>query len=318
MSGPRPSSVLALAAILTLFLAAWSFGQETAAFLKITPGARPMAMGEAFTAIADDLNALAANPAGISRVNARQAAFMHAELYAGTRYDFAGYAHPFDKNSFLSGGALGLGVQRLSQAALEGRSVERQPTGSFAAADTAFNIAYGQNIPGLARLGLNVKLIESRLAENSARTVALDAGVMRLLDLGGFPLIAGAAAQNIGPGLRFGQQTNALPLTFAAGVGIHALGAMLISADVKHRPHPGKFSFALGTEYAALPVLSLRAGYAARLGSAGAGGPAQLGGGLSGLGFGFGVKVRKVALDYSFSPAGDLGNAQRLSLSFRF
>lgn len=303
---------------MTMLAADYSFGQETASFLKILPGARPMAMGEAFTAVADDLNALATNPAGLSRVNVRQASFMHAELFAGTRYDFAGYAHPFSRESWLAGGTLGLGVQRLSQAGLEGRGADRQPTGAFAAADSALNIAYGYGVAGLGQFGANLKLIESRLADTTARGVAVDIGLMRPFAIAGFPLMAGLAAQNMGPGLKFGQETDALPTTLAAGVGCHVAGAMLLSADVKHRPNGGKTSYGLGTEYAVLPALSLRAGYAARLGQSAVGGTTPLGGGLAGLGFGFGVKVRKTSLDYSFSPSGELGNTQRISISTRF
>ena len=96
--------------------AASAHAAETAAFLKISLGARPFAMGEAFTAVADDLNALAFNPAGLAQIGAREAAFMHAELFADMRYDFIGYAHPMRRL-----GTVSFGFARLGHGAIEGR-----------------------------------------------------------------------------------------------------------------------------------------------------------------------------------------------------
>jgi len=84
----------------------------------------------------------------------------------------------------------------------------------------------------------------------------------------------------------------------------------LISADASDRPHAQKASFSVGTEYSVLPTFALRAGYAPVSTTAGA--P------MSGLGFGFGLRVARASIDYGFTPAGDLGAAQRLSLTFGF
>ena len=83
-------------------------GNTTAAFLKIGVGARPIGMGNAFTAVADDINSLAWNPAGLSLLSRRELGVMHSELFADTRYDFLGYAHP------MKTGTLGLGINYLS------------------------------------------------------------------------------------------------------------------------------------------------------------------------------------------------------------
>lgn len=46
-------------------------------------GARPMGLGGAFTAVADDINASLYNPAGIFITNSYSVGFMHAQLFAG-------------------------------------------------------------------------------------------------------------------------------------------------------------------------------------------------------------------------------------------
>lgn len=282
---------------------------EGAAFLGILPGARPMAMAGAYTAVADDLNGLGSNPSGLARLGSPQAAFMHAELFAGNRYDFLGYAQPFKGL-----GTLGLGMTRLSYGKLEGRGADGKATGSFGAADTAVNLAYGRKIPGRAEiLGANLKYVETRLAQASARTAALDLGVMKPYALRGLPLMLGVAAHNLGPGLRLGEERTQLPLTVSLGLGLRLGGTVLVSADMRQRPHSGAMAFGLGSEYAVLPAFALRAGYAGAPGAAGSGA-----GNLGGLGMGFGLKFLKASLDYSFSPYGELGNAQRISLATRF
>ena len=47
-------------------------------------------------------------------------------------------------------------------------------------------------------------------------------------------------------------------------------------------------------------------------------GAASGAGAFMGMGMGFGLRLGRAALDYSFKPAGELGHAQRLSLSTRF
>ncbi|MBI3551842.1 MAG: PorV/PorQ family protein [Elusimicrobia bacterium] len=282
---------------------------EGAAFLKILPGARPVAMGEAYTAVADDLSALGTNPAGLSRIGAREAAFMHAELFGGTHYDFLGYAHPLSNS-----GTLGFGLQRISNDTIPGRDANGNPTSSFGASDTALDLAYSRQLfDSRTSLGITAKVIRSQLADATDNTAAFDVGTMHTMALGKQDVTFGAAIDNLGPGLKLGDKDNSLPLTLAFGASTKLSGALLIAADVKHRPYSRETSFGFGTEYALLSSFSLRAGYAAANTASN-----TLNGALSGLGVGFGLKIYKAKLDYSFTPAGDLGEAQRVGLSTRF
>src|SRR5580704_7749274 len=54
-----------------------------AAFVETEWGARPVGMGGAFTAIADDSNAPLYNPAGIVQVQWNEVSAMYAQLYSG-------------------------------------------------------------------------------------------------------------------------------------------------------------------------------------------------------------------------------------------
>ncbi|MCB0296475.1 MAG: UPF0164 family protein, partial [Calditrichaeota bacterium] len=68
-------------------------GTTAAQFLKIGAGARPIGMGGAYTALANDILSIYWNPAGLSRVIGNgEAAFNHAEWLAETNYDFAAFS----------------------------------------------------------------------------------------------------------------------------------------------------------------------------------------------------------------------------------
>src|SRR5579863_9617534 len=68
-------------------------GTTTANFLELGVGARAEAMGEAYSAVADDATALYWNPAGLTRVQADEASLMHAPYLASSYYDYGSYVH---------------------------------------------------------------------------------------------------------------------------------------------------------------------------------------------------------------------------------
>lgn len=280
---------------------------ETAAFLKLSPGARPIGLGEAFAAVADDLSAQSLNPGGLAQLSAREVGFSHSELLAETKLDSVGYAHPLS----ASRGTLAASLLRLSHGAIASRDENGRTSGSFTASDTAVQLAYGTKLPGFGMLGLNVKYLESRLAYATARGMAVDLGFLRQ---GRGAWSWGAAVQNLGNGMRYGDRTDDLPLAVAGGAAFRVGGALLLSGEVRHRPHRGGLSAGIGTEYSLLPSLVLRGGYRSAMAqnNLSSGSPA------GGLGMGFGVRLKKATLDYAITPQGELGQAQRLSISTRF
>lgn len=293
-----------------LVLPASSWAGETAAFLKLGVGARSLGMGGTYTAITDDVTALSWNPAGLSGLSKRELGAMHAELTTQTRYDFLGYAQP------TKSGAFGAGAAYLSHGSIEGRDASGKPTGGFSASDAAVNFGYARKLGYSSRLGISVKFIKSSIADASAQTFAVDIGGMwELAQRGpGVPQI-GLAVQNLGPGLKFAQEVNPLPLTLALGMGYRLPAGLVLAADFRHRPYSRDSEIGIGTEYAVFSGLALRTGYglsrAVPNASSGVSAP-------GGFAAGFGVKVFGYALDYSMTPFGELGSVQRFSLGARF
>lgn len=294
----------ALAATL-LLASAGSFAAETAQFLTLQPGARASAMGEAVTAAPEALDAFTVNPAGLAVKPERQAGFSHSELFEDTRLDQLSYAQPVGE-----GWAAGLSLLRLSHGALEGRDASRARTGTFRAADTAVSVALArQHAPGLT-VGGAVKYVDTQLADRHGRGVAADLGATWSREEGPVPFSLGVAALHLGPGLKHEGETEPLPATLSAGVALRPTKAALASVELRQRPNASGASAHLGGEYAVIEGFRLRAGYAVR--------PGEDAGGATGLGAGFGLTLSKVTIDYAFSPYGELGNAQRVTLSARF
>ena len=84
-------------------------GTSAAQLLKLGAGARATALGEAYTAAADDASAIYWNPAALTRIDGQSLNLMHAELLGGISYEFLGYGQNLGE-----GRAWGASLQYLS------------------------------------------------------------------------------------------------------------------------------------------------------------------------------------------------------------
>ena len=65
-------------------------------------GARAIAMGEAYTAQADDASSLYWNPAGLALMRERQASFMYDQMYQGMSFQNANVGIPLENGAIRS------------------------------------------------------------------------------------------------------------------------------------------------------------------------------------------------------------------------
>src|SRR3954464_6922850 len=72
-------------------------GAASSPYLKLPMGARGTGMGEAFTAVADDVEAMFYNPAGLTQLDSAHLLLMHNESFGGIRYEHIGFAVPAEK-----------------------------------------------------------------------------------------------------------------------------------------------------------------------------------------------------------------------------
>lgn len=90
---------------------------QAGSFLSWGAGARSLAMGKAYVALAEDASAAYWNPAGLAKLSRQEGMFLHAMLWAGTMYDFLSYARPV-----TNWGTLSMGMVRLYSGGFEKRN----------------------------------------------------------------------------------------------------------------------------------------------------------------------------------------------------
>ncbi len=279
-------------------------GTTTASFLKLPVNARAVALGEAYSAAADDASALYWNPAALKQIKTRSVTFMHALYIESTFFDYGAYAQP------LGTGAIGIGVQYFSAGSLAETDNNGTDIGSFNPNDLAVSIGYAREVRNYS-LGVAAKFIKSTLI-GSAQTGALDFGVLSPAYLNNKLKLA-FTLSNLGGTMKFDSESENLPLLLKFGSSYKINDRWRANADAGF-PRDNDPYLALGTEYymAINDSMSLagRAGLNTRtLGNIN---------GLTGFSLGLGFGYRKFGFDYGFIPFGDLGITHRFSVSWKF
>jgi len=158
--------------VLSFAVTLFSPGTTGFPFLKLWVGARPVAMGSAYTAVADDANALFWNPAGLGMSESFQGTLMIMNLFQSVTYTGAGITTPLGR--YFSAGIAG--------SYLTASDIRRDNLGRE---DVSFPISDFAIGPGLAiiprenlSLGGAIKLLGSRLDIYQSYAVSIDAGVI--------------------------------------------------------------------------------------------------------------------------------------------
>jgi long-subunit fatty acid transport protein len=292
-------------------------GTTAAAFLKLATGPRAIAMGENFAGLADDVNALNYNPAGLAFVRDKELTVMHAVWFQDIYYDDLGMSWALGTGSnvglsllYLNGGNFD---KYIESPVGSGNYVQ---AGQFTASDMALGFSYAMTVLPNLSLGVLGKYISEAIDSSSANSFAVDfSGFYRtpIPTLG-----VGFNVQNLGPGLGFSQTYN-LPINFRIGVGYKPMKAATVAVDIV-QPIETAMILGIGGEYSYRDFLTVRGGYkyqgAIDYNQFEAGyGPSV----ASGLSMGFGLKFLKhYYADYAYVPYGFLGSTHRLSFLVKF
>ncbi len=312
-------------------------GTTSGQFLKIEPGARAVAMGGAFTAVADDASALYWNPAGLPKANNSAAAFSHTYWLAETSHDYAGLIYKLNDDH-----AFGVSYTLLSIPDMKVRTeIYQDGTGEyFSASDLAIGLAYGFNLTKEFSMGFNAKYVSQNIWHMTASTFAMDFGLHYSTPIEGLAL--GMCMSNIGPKIKFEGDNNFiyysfdpdkngnsdnifadikmdswdLPLIFRVGLAYQLLSSeinsLLISADAIH-PNDYSEYVNTGIEYSFMERLFIRGGYKALFKKDSE----------EGLTLGAGVvyyltNYLPLKVDYSYSDFGRLKDVHRFSVEVGF
>ena len=284
---------------------------------NVGSGARAQGLGNSFVAIADNADAVFANPAGLGQVSQRQVAYTNVSLlYAGIEGDDLGqhvvsYAQPLGDTM-----GLGLGYERIGSSLMS-------ENGAF--------VSLSYQVERRLQVGLSAKYLfwsvgaipdddgrADPLSNQSAGNVGVDLGLLWQSPVQGAQV--GVLLKNINqPNVAYGAvegdaDAGALPMDVHVGVGYRLSSQSLVSVQYVRRDLTGEGSddgLVVGGETQLVEGLLLRAG-GRRLLSEDAGG---------GLNAGLGYQWNQLVFDYAYDIGLDLtetNGAHRFSFAYEF
>lgn len=284
-------------------------------FMKLGVGARPVAMGQAFTAVADDANALFYNPAGLALNSRFDLSITACQMLRGVSYFSGGLTVPFLKRfgAGLAGGFLSATDTRRSELGEE--------LGTFGLTDIIAGPGFAvQPFKGFG-IGGAGKFVYSRIDSFPSWALSFDGGVLYQ------PikyLTFGASLLHLGTPRRFIEDWEYPPVNLRGGVSFKLpilTNHLLLAGDVSVYPDYGptaglgaEAKIDLGTLGSKKgDLLYLRGGYqsGAHLGT------------WAGFSFGIGYETTIspgliLAIDAVYLSYGLLGDAERVSLGLKF
>jgi len=255
-------------------------------------GSRPLAMGGAFTAVADDANAMFYNPAGLQQLRQHEVSFMNADLFGtGIRTTYAVYSFPISLNQ-----AVGIDWQHIG----------------FGDGELGYNrdvikVAFARRLLPKLSVGAGVKYLLTDMSLDGQSVgkgsgLGVDLGAMYAVRPG---LKIGIGAHDVsGTKVQYqdGGSATLLPLLFRGGVAWQARQELLVAADLDRKLH-------IGSEYRLRNELVLRGGFQKDLKTSD---PLE-------MNFGIGLNYKSFRFDFTHSPGRrGLGQTQRYGFSASF
>jgi hypothetical protein len=288
-------------------------GTSAFPFMKINVGARPVAMGGAFTGLADDESALYYNPAGITSFEGSRYILGYHNYFVGMQSGFLGVIRPVGYTKVLAGY-----ISYLNYGSMKETDNFGNVTGEFGGSDMVFGVTFAYNHDDTYRFGVTGKFIYEKIHDYSATGIALDLGAKYITDRQRYTF--GIMLQNLGVQLStLGEgDKESLPITARFGSSARPRGlGVLFSADLI-KPFDNDFDFAIGGEYYDLKPLYIRLGWNTFGTNYRTSDSEDSWAGLS-VGFGFEIAdlgfLKNTHLSYSFSPGAELGSSHRITLT---
>ena len=295
-------------------------GTGRAAFtaLKVGQSARAAGMGDAFTALSDDINAIFWNPAGLTNVERFEYAFGYTRWLVESRFLSGAVAWRYGQQTF--------GISLIQFDA--GTSLETtplDPSGKFGrtlhAGDIFVKASYARKMTDKLAVGISVKWIQETIDDLKMNSASFDFSTIFYTGFGSSRIAM--TLNNYGgdltletPGMMAEGATVAQPLVYTIAGAMELIGrlgdpASLTVAGEMSYHIDDRERFHLGAELWFQNTLALRAGYRGRydLGdwSLGAGLKKDMGGG------------RRIGVDFAYVDPGNLFRAPlRVSLAGAF
>lgn len=207
--------LLLLITIATVPPASLGQGTTAAPILKLGGGTRAAALGDAFSAINNDVTAALWNPSGLAIMDKRQAAISYldrTQLFGdageGLYYAFFAGAMPLG-----DAGTLGTMLQLEGQGTIDVTIDSPEPIRTEnLGTNWVWTVSYADKLAKDLLGGISGKIISLKLGEEGARAYAIDVGVQYDVPTTLVPIQVGAAVQNWGTRIHFIDENQSDPL----------------------------------------------------------------------------------------------------------
>ena len=291
-------------------------GKYAAEFLTTGVGARALGMGGAFVAVADDASATFWNPAGMTQLSGPEMMLMHATRFSGLlQTDMVNVVYP-GKKYVVGVNYIRMGIDNIpysSRLDLNGRPIIDKYVSDY---EEAAFLSMGARLSDHIAIGANLKTLRQAVGENSSLGFGFDLGLLyRWNDQWAF----GANLQDItgtyiywdtghrdtkAPGAQLGvSYRKSIPFLRSSVLLSVQHNIRFEGQAVAGHVNFGDIAngdFHSGLEFTILERLAFRLGSYA-----------------NDLSIGAGLAVKMLKFDYAFM-SHDLGNAHRISASFKF
>jgi len=262
--------------------------------------ARAASMGSAFVAVADDSSALYWNPAGLGTLSVQELAYHHDSWLADISQDTVVLGFP-SKNL----GGFGLSFDYTNYGTFPGYTDIGVKTNDYSANNYGLDLGWGKQFKKFD-FGFALKQNTYNIAGMSYSAFAGDIGALWSAS---DKLRFGVAYTNIGT--KVDGYSQASDLRLGSSYTIQSKNNKLLLAADGVIEQQGVNRIQLGAEDTLYSHLALRVGYNLPLAET----DLQ---GLDNLTAGVGIIINNLYFDYAYVPFGDLGVANKISLSYKW
>jgi hypothetical protein len=176
-------------------------GSAGASELLVNPWARSTGMGSAGSVMAEGLESMAMNIAGLARTRKLEVNFSHRDWLRNSGVDM----NTFGLASHVGeSGVVGFQIMSMSFGEITNTTVNNPEggLGSFSPSFLVGSVAYAKSFSQRIRGGINFKVVHESITNLSASTIALDAGVNYTTGIDDH-IKFGIALMNIGPAMTY-------------------------------------------------------------------------------------------------------------------
>lgn len=280
-----------------------SAGNTGLSFLKYGFGARNIAMGDAGTALSNDLTNLFYNPAKLALTDGSEVLFMHNEWIQDVRSEVIG------AKTILFGLPIALGFNVTSVDGIEYREIPGDPITTFDANYFYGSLSTGFFVTDEISMGLSFKYLYEGILNDEATGFGFDFGINYVLPYEG--ATASIVLKNVGSMNELRNESTKLPAEVRIGTA-YTYSLEDTKFDFTGGVEFQKYldtednHFNFGAEVLYNKLIAVRAGY-------------QSGFESRGFTTGAGLMWGNLKFDYAFLPFNlGLGSANLFSLQFKF